>query len=229
MKISHRGFTLIELLIVIVIIGVMAVMVGPSLSTGSDYAQLKAASRGVVQLSRYSKTMALLHQKPVDLVYSSDGKICVEESAGGAGKSLVSSESFGRTNLADDVGLETEDIIVPPVAEEKVAGESGAGSRYEMADLAVEKEYQNISYRFEGYTDTIDDGSGLGKDLSLSSFAGDADEDAQEVRSFKVHYKSNGTCRPYRVRLIAGGDEHDCMVISVNMLGSAKVLEEDEI
>jgi len=226
MQVSRRAFTLVELLIVIVIIGVMAVLVGPSFSTGSDYARLKAASRGVVQLSRYAKTMALLHQTPVDLIYSSDGKLSVE-SAGGGGDSLVSATAFARTNLIDEAGGEAEEIETPAVIEKGSRSTSG-GSSYKMADLEIEKEYTQISYRFEGYTDTIDDGSGLDNNSSFGSFHEGAGDDPDEVTSFRVHYKSNGTCRPYRVRVIAGGDETIFKLISINMLGAAKVEEEDE-
>ena len=227
MKLSCKAFTLIELLIIIVIIGVMVALVVPSISTGSDYARLKAASRGVVQLSRYSKTMALLHQKPVDLVFSSDGKLSVK-SVGGGGESLVSAASFARTNLVDDSSLEAEDIEAPPISERKKSSVSGGGSSYKMADLEIEQEYEQITYRFEGYADTIDDGSGLDDFSAVGSFASDLGEDAEEATSFRIHYKSNGTCRPFRVRVIAGGDESIFHLVAVNMLGSAKVLEEDE-
>ena len=227
MKESRKAFTLIELLIIIVIIGVMAALVAPSLSTGSDYARLKAASRGVVQLSRYSKTMALLHQKPVDLVFSSDGKLSVKSVSGG-GDSLLSAASFARTNLVDGSGIEAKDIETPSFSERENSSASGGGGSYRMADLELEKEYEQITYRFEGYTDTIDDGSGLDDISTVSAFAGDLEEDDAEATSFRVHYKSNGTCRPFRVRVIAGGEESIFHLIAVNMLGSAKVLEEEE-
>ena len=221
----RRAFTLIELLIVIVIIGVMAAMVAPSLSTGSDYARLRSATRGVVQLSRYAKTMALLHQQPIDLVFSSDGKLSVKSVAGG-GDALVSAASFGRTNMTAEIGLEAEEIETPPVAESETSASSKGGS-YEMADLEIERSYDQITYRFEGYADTIDDGKGLDNRSPVGSFASD-ESDESEVTSFKIHYKSNGTCRPHRIRVIAGGDEGNFNLISVNMLGRAKVLEEDE-
>ncbi|MDA3924517.1 MAG: prepilin-type N-terminal cleavage/methylation domain-containing protein [Kiritimatiellae bacterium] len=227
MQVSRRAFTLVELLIVIVIMGVMAVLVGPSFSTGSDYARLKSASRGVVQLSRYSKTMALLHQTPVDLVYSSDGKLSVE-SAGSSGDSLVSSDSFARSSIVDDADGEAEDIETPPVKEGESESFSGGGSTYVMAELNIEKEYKQITYRFEGYTDTIEGGNEAGNISSFGSFHNEDDDDPEAPTSFRVHYKSNGTCRPYRVRVIAGGDESTFKLISVNMLGAAKVEEEDE-
>jgi len=222
MKKKRQAFTLIELLIILVIIGVMAAVVVPSLSTGSDYARLRTATRGVVQLSRYAKTMALLHQRPVDLVLSSDGRLRVEAVVG-SGEALVSAEAFGRTNMAAEAGVEAEEIEAPPLDERAVS----EGGTYEMADLEITREYEQITYRFEGYTDTIGDGSGIASRSSLRSFGSD-ESGSSDVSSFRVHYKSNGTCRPHRIRVIAGGDESTFNIIEVNMLGRAKVLEEDE-
>ncbi|MDD2597848.1 MAG: type II secretion system protein [Kiritimatiellae bacterium] len=221
---TKAAFTLVELLIVIVILGAMAAVVVPTLATGSDYARLRTATRGVVQLSRYAKTMALLHQRPVDLVFSSDGKLSVEPAAR-SGEVLVSAAAFGRIAGADEVALDAEEIETPAVADGEVP--ASGGSTYRMADLEIEREYDSITYRFEGYTDTMDSGRvGLRPSSSGAPASGDSDE--AEVQSFRVHYKSNGTCRPHRVKVIAGGDEGTFNIIAVNMLGRAKVLTEDE-
>ena len=222
MKYFRKGFTLVELLLVVAIIGIMAFVVGPSVFTSSDLMRLKTASRGVVQLSRYSKTMALLHQKPVELVFSSDGKISVKAADGG-GESLVSTGSFSRTNLVNE--SESEEIETPVVSEEKGGGGSG-GEGYVMADLEIEKEYEQVTFRFEGYTDTIDGVAEPDESYSVSSFSEEGDE--EDVKSFTIHYKSNGTCRPHRIRIIAGEDEYEYRIVDVNMLGAAKVVEEDE-
>lgn len=224
---TKAAFTLVELLIVIVILGAMAAIVAPSLSTGSDYARLRSATRGVVQLSRYAKTMALLHQRPVDLVFASDGRLSVE-SAAASGEVLVSAAAFGRSAGSEESALEPEEIETPALAGEATA--SGGGS-YRMADLELEQAYDAITYRFEGYTDTMDSGRGGLKSSSKGAlFRSDLnDSDDEEVQSFRVHYKSNGTCRPHRVKVIAGGDEGTFNVIEINMLGRAKVLTEDEL
>ncbi len=225
MNYFRKGFTLVELLLVVAIIGIMAFVVGPSVFTSSDLMRLKTSTRGVVQLSRYSKTMALLHQEPVEIVFSSDGRISVKSAAGG-GESLVSSGSFSRTNLVDESEAEPEEIEAPVISEEKNGGGSG-GEGYVMADLEIEKEYEQVSFRFEGYTDTIDGVAEPDESYSVSS-SSDKDGDEEDVRSFTIHYNSNGTCRPHRIRIIAGEDELEFRIVDVNMLGSAKVVEEDE-
>ena len=80
----RRGFTLVELLVVLVIIGVMAAMIVPAFSSGSDAARVRTASRGVMQLSRYARTMALLHQTPVDVVFTAGGGVRVSDAGGGS-------------------------------------------------------------------------------------------------------------------------------------------------
>lgn len=226
MNYFRKGFTLVELLLVVVIIGIMIFVVGPSIFTSSDMMRLKTASRGVVQLSRYARTMALLHQTPVEIVFSSDGRVSVKRVDGG-GESLVSSASFSRTNLVEDTQARPPEIETPEVsAKEGMGGAAGEG--YVMADLEIEKEYEQISFRFEGYTDTIDGVAQPDEIYSAGSFSGSEDED-KEARSFAIRYQSNGSCRPHRVRIFAGGDELDFRVVDVNMLGAAKVLEEDEL
>ena len=225
MNYFRKGFTLVELLLVVAIIGIMAFVVGPSIFTSSDLMRLKTASRGVVQLSRYSKTMALLHQEPVDLVFSSNGKISVQKGSSG-GDSLVSASSFSRTNIVDESEAESEEIEAPEISEEKIGGSSG-GEGYVMADLEIEKEYEQVIFRFDGYTDTIDGVSDPDESFSVSSFSG-SEEDEEEVKSFKIHYKSNGTCRPHRIRILVGEDGLEYRIVDVNMLGAAKVVEEDE-
>jgi prepilin-type N-terminal cleavage/methylation domain-containing protein len=228
MRLNRNGFTLVELLIVIIILGVMVFLVAPSVTTGSDYARLKAASRGVVQLSRYARSMSLLRQMPIELIFRSDGTVRVQRGAS-QGEKLVSDEAFVRTNSLENA--EAEEIDTPELRQSDTP-ESEGGSEYQMADLELEKQYEQITFRFEGYTDNIDEahlgGRGLGEHSTARTGAVvDGDED--DVSEFRIQYRTNGTCRPYRVRIIAGEDELEFKVIQVNMLGVAKVLEEDEL
>jgi prepilin-type N-terminal cleavage/methylation domain-containing protein len=218
----RRGFTLVELLVVIVIIGVMVMMIAPSFSAGSDAARVRTASRGVMQMSKYARTMALLHQTPVELSFTSEGALSVAPVGGGGGESLVSEKAFAVTNSAEAAAAkEAAD------AEAQAAAEGGSGgSSFVMADVAVDKKYEQISFVFEGYTDTLD--SDRKSRSSRAEARAGEDEPGEGGQSFRVRYKSNGTCRPYRVRVAAAGTESVAMTVVVDMLGSAKVEEEDE-
>jgi len=223
---QRGGFTLVELLIVIVIIGVMAMVVGPTFTTGSDIARVKTAARGLTQMSRYARTMALLHQTPVDLVFTSGGSLSVAPGAGGGGESLVSAQAFGVTNAA--AAAEAKAAAEQEAEAAKAAAESGqgGGASYVMADLAVEKTYEQVSFVFEGYTDTVEkDRKSRRSSYSRLEAPEDPEEDVQTVR---VRYRSNGTCRPFRVRVEAAGTESHAMTVVVDLLGAAKIEEEDE-
>ncbi len=219
----HRsGFSLVELLVVIVIIGVMAMVVGPTFTTGSDVARMRTAARGAMQMSRYARTMAVLHQTPVDLTFGSDGTVSVVQ-AGGGGESLVSAKAFAVTNAA--VAAEEEDAAREARTEEAAAAEAasaggGGGESYVMAVVNAEKKYENVTFHFEGYTDTLDERRGVGREEEESS-----EEDVQTVR---IRYKSNGTCRPYRLRVSAGEDGPLTLTVVVDVLGAARIEEDDE-
>ena len=226
-----RGFTLVELLIVIVIIAVIMTMIGPSFTAGSDVARVKTASRGVMQMSRYARTMALLHQTPLELVFTSDGKLSVSP-GGGGGESVVSAKAFAVTNaaVAAEERGEAEAASAEAAAEKEAkvsGGGGGGGAAYVMADLAIEKTFEQVTFVFEGYTDSLDDGRS-GKAETVSSAQEEpSDANGETVQVFRVHYKSNGTCRPYKVKITCGTDAAFSITVVIDMLGSAKI-EEDE-
>jgi hypothetical protein len=109
------------------------------------------------------------------------------------------------------------------------SGGSGGGG-YVMADVNTEQAYEQVLFIFEGYTDTADAGRYshlLSSPKKTNENYAEDDEDAVT----RVRYRSNGTCRPYKVRIIAESDEEEkafSLTVAVDMLGAAKVLEDEE-
>jgi len=112
---------------------------------------------------------------------------------------------------------------------------SGGGSSYAMAEVNTEQSYEQVRFKFLGYSDTADAGRyshllSSQKDTASTSDTGNGDED-QAGTVTRVRYRSNGTCRPYRVKVFAdsadGEDASFSLTVVVDMLGVAKV-EEDE-
>ena len=207
----RRGFTLVELLVVIVIIGVMALMIGPTFTAGSDIARVKTASRGVMQMSRYARTMAVLYQTPMALVISSDGGLRVERGQGG--------------NEAPAVSVTAE---VPGKADTSApSGQAGGGASYVMADLNAEKVYEQVTFTVALDQDALEKDEA---DVVLKEEEKDQeDHPAEAVKTTRIPYESNGRCLPYTVRVQAAGDDGaDALTVAVDRFGVAKVLNGDE-
>lgn len=226
---------MVELLVVLVIIGVMALVIGPSFTTGSDVGRVKTATRGLMQMSRYARTMALLHQTPVELILTSDGGLRVEQ-VEGQGESIVSAKAFAPTNTVIETSGEEDEPDQASRSSRREASEPSedgsaddvavGGAGYVMADLNIEKKFDQVVLRFEGYTDSLVDERTAAKD---SADADKDEQDGDEERStVRIRYQSNGTCRPYKVQVFAEGDESWGMTVAVDVLGSAKVQEEEE-
>ncbi|MDD4018932.1 MAG: prepilin-type N-terminal cleavage/methylation domain-containing protein [Kiritimatiellae bacterium] len=209
---QRRGFTLVELLVVIVIIGVMALMIGPTFTAGSDIARVKTASRGVMQMSRYARTMAVLYQTPMALVISSDGGLRVERGQGGNEAPAVSVTS----EVA--VGADTS-------APSEQAG--GGGASYVMADLNAEKVYEQVTFIVALDQDALEeDEAGV---VLKEEEKDQEDQPAGAVTTTRIPYESNGRCLPYTVKVQAAGDEGaDALTVAVDRFGVAKVLDGDE-
>lgn len=69
---SERGFSLIELVIVLVLVGIGASLVLPSLDKGFDSLRIRRAALGVAAVARSLRTRSMKEQRPFRLVVSLD-------------------------------------------------------------------------------------------------------------------------------------------------------------
>lgn len=72
---KRRGFTLIELVMVISIIGIVVVIAVPNFVRSTRGNRLRTAARSVVMAGRYARSMAVLQQKEVKLVFDLDSGV----------------------------------------------------------------------------------------------------------------------------------------------------------
>ncbi len=209
------GFTFLELLVVMVLITILSALVGPSL-TGGDVARVKSASRGLMQMSRYARTMAVLRQQTMMLEIGSDGKLRVVPKGGGAG---------GPASAAPD-GQDGRD------AADDGPEDSGAPQGGEMSEAETSKEYKQVSFLVELDENRLQDeeeGGGIVRTETDSEDAGAM----ETVKSAAIPYAGNGRCVPYYVVIAPtdgrGGVAEDAwrLRVSVDRFGNAKILDED--
>jgi type II secretion system protein H len=218
-----RGFTLIELLVVLVIFGIMAALITTSLVGSSEVANVRSAARGFVQLSRYARTMAVLHQKPMTFSFSESGQLRVTpRGGGGEATSLVSARSFATTNTFVDAEAAA-------AAEAEKEAEGTGGTQYSMADIETSQSYKQVKITFLEYLDVVDDGWSARIRLAMDGGAASVTNELEEVSAqTQILYRSNGTCRPYRVRIASDEGDSYALNISIDRLGVAKIDEDEE-
>ena len=244
---GRRAFTLLELLMVVAILGIVAAVILPNISAVTGGARSATALRTLVQMGRYARSMALLNQTPVDLVLDLDGRRLSVEPAeraisapapdadaegdaafpsGAAASSSAFYESgasatvsFGRALSNRDRDATTGRILQR--ARKDLAGEDSGPAPETTETLAdaihMERDLPDTVVAFLGYADTVEKRS-----LQNLHIAGAG----QTNGVHRIRYRTNGTCRPYRV---AVGDEDDDAraVVSVDGVGTPRVMRRD--
>lgn len=249
-----RGFTLVELLLVIAIIGVLAAVIIPQFNVGMSGAKVRAAAESYMQASRYARTMALLHQVEVVVTVHTGGVIRVEAGAltgeargpflapedsldasgpgvSGGTSSLLALPAAGSNPFAQpgrkaatNSASRLLSLPQPGAASAAASASQPAGAADVTADelagegdvaeeIRVERVYDDVHIRFLGYTDEKDQ-------RTATASVPDETED------FNIRFRSNGTCRPYRVRIT--DDDTTTVDMSVDMLGSAVIEGEEQ-
>ena len=232
------GFTLVELLVVMVIIGVMALVILPSFGTGSDIARIKTASRGVMQMTRYARTMAVLYQTPMDLVITSSGELRVERrggASGGAGAATEGEDAQSEAWRPSAERQELDELATSTDGGEAAAGEGG-GSGYVMADLNASKRYEQIRFVVALDEEALEsEEAELQIEVEADEESEDADEsnwvdsDRERPRMARIPFETNGRCLPFVVQVMAGDEDAvDRITVKVDRFGVPRVVDEDE-
>ena len=249
----RRAFTLIELLLVISIMAVLVAVILPQFSVGLSGVKVRTAAMGYMQCARYARTMALLYQVEVEIVCATGGVIRVEAgplhgeqrgpyvapedaaltvSGGGGGSAQPSlrQQELARQGLLRAPTNANARLLSLPAAGSSAFNQSGLGafaatttvSDVSAEDLASEgsvsdairadQTFEGVHVQFLEYTD----------EEPVATRAAEAGPVQPE--DFRVRYRSNGTCRPYRVRI--SDDSGTALMLDVDMLGMT-VIEGD--
>ncbi len=223
---------------VMVIIGVMALVILPSFGTGSDIARIKTASRGVMQMTRYARTMAVLYQTPMDLVITSSGELRVERrggASGGAGAATEGEDAQSEAWRPSAERQELDELATPTDGGEAAAGEGG-GSGYVMADLNASKRYEQIRFVVALDEEALEsEEAELQIEVEADEESEDADEsnwvdsDRERPRMARIPFETNGRCLPFVVQVMAGDEDAvDRITVKVDRFGVPRVVDEDE-
>ena len=248
----RRGFTLIEILVVVAILAIMVSAAAVSIASGSAAAKVNAGVRGVVQLTRYARTMALLKQRPAWVEFSSDGRVKITLEASNDGISESEAADIGEpaepvARPAGDgtaAGQQAFRIRQGRPAESKdgggesMEGEDGGGGKDDDSDDVVERKLDGVSLEV-----TILDEAGNPmsdedivenmKTVRIGESApeageGASDPDAPPARTVAILYETTGRCPAFRVTVRREGDEEsEGRTVAVDRFGRVRTQEDD--
>lgn len=154
------GFTLIEVLIVVAIIGVMLAVAVVRVTSGRDAARVRAAARGVAQMSHYASALALLRQHSTVISFSGD-TISVQLSGEGVDTSEVGSpalpiyQEVNGVEVAPQMVEMGSDEVEPDEGEGKPKSKKGylyTENPLDLEELAKEdatRSFEGVVFRVE--------------------------------------------------------------------------------
>ena len=211
-----RAFSLIELLLVVAILGIVTAVTLPQMSVALGGGRVRIAARTVAQSGRYARTMAILHQTERELVLDIEAKQ-IRVQAGGGDRAAMMEDALGLglgRPSAPDTALDDDGVVRVDAGVGTVGVDTNAPltGREFAEEIATEYTIEGVQLTFLGYDDTVDDGDGPGE---------------QDEGSVTLRYHSNGTCRPYRVRVSEEGGGLTFVVV-VDVVGGSRILTPEE-
>ncbi len=240
----RKGFTLIELLIVIAIMGIAMMVAMPNFSA-INHTQAAVAAQDAIQLMKYARNMAILNQTPIDVEFASDGTLRVSAQQMQAVNSIANTSETGNASTAQEL-LERDqsdagedepiDAFSKPSSSQKEGVVLSA-----LDEISIEKRHRGIAFTFVDYLDDFDQMHPRKKHTSRYASAKRSPPDGVtdfEVEAkltghkrsgsgFKVSLKSNGTCRPFSIRIHDHEGDEGGIVIQFDLLATGKVTNDD--
>ena len=122
-----------------IVVGIIAIMLASavmSVASGRGAVQVKEATRGVVQLSRYASALALLRQRPVVVTFHKKGKVEVRISGESTGSGEIGNPS---DPIYQEVNGEVTQTAAEIAAEAEEEGADDASASSTKGDPKDEK------------------------------------------------------------------------------------------
>jgi type II secretory pathway pseudopilin PulG len=219
---------MLELLMVIVIIGILSALTVPAV-TGGDMTRVKSASRALMQMSRYARTMAILHQCTVELHIYPDGKLVT-----------VPRNNKAPEEKGEDSGAAPGGVVASPIADSQ-RGQGGADAPPQtnpedlggaMVEIEEEKQFKRIVFELD---DRNLEADSYEEQIRTREDDDDSEsDDAVSGQPWIIPFGGNGRCPPFSVKVMSSDDEGEperdafSLDVRVDRFGSAKVYDEKD-
>lgn len=227
-----QAFTLIELILVVAILAVVTAIVMPNIG-GMGGVRVRIGVQDTIQLARFAHNMAILHQVPVDLSFDSSGAIRVTPQSKTKIAPLVTATEL---SLGIDSPSTEEPLPDAPATLKSSAAthKEAAVEAGELDEIATTRQNEGIVFKFLEYTDSPTTRNAITRQTGFTrTDTKDKDEDALlkepdineiEGDEFTVTFRTNGSCRPFRMQVI-DTDGGKTVTIAFDFLGTGTVEE----
>ena len=200
----QTGFTLLELLLVVVILGIVTAVLIPQIGAGISGASLATGARTALQAARYARTMALLNQSETEVSFGYKSGIIRVMAVGEAAQRAAEVREERDSKRTAQPHHDFDPI------DEVASLDNQSNTNLAAAEVTARSFADEINTEYHCYSD---------------SFEAPGVTDSPAESDTRIRFRSNGTCRPFKLRLVFGDDDDgDAMVIEFDMMGSGKVL-----
>ncbi len=187
------AFTLVEMLLVVAIIGIATIVVLPSFVRSMRGYRLRVACRSVVMAGRYARSMAVMKQAEMTVTFDLD-----------SGTVSVGGRPEGSRNVEKTADQGSTGAVTGAV--EEAGGPVPAGMAGNEGEVSVSGGAVQ-----DGIKRTLDG-------VIISEVEVEGAEEKYTKGTCSVPYHSNGTCTPYKIKIVDKSGES--VTVSVDALSS---------